>query len=345
MVQAFGRNLWLGGLALVGIAIVAGCGGASTSESGEKSGSKLSGSISIDGSSTVYPISEAAAEEFMKENPDVRASVGTSGTGGGFKKFVAGETDISDASRPIQIEEMEIAKKNGIEFIELPVAFDGLSVVVHKDNDFVDYLTVEELKRIWEPGSKVQYWSDVRPNWPRQKIRLFGPGTDSGTYDYFTEAVVGEQKKCRPDFQPSEDDNVLVQGVSGEKYALGYFGYAYYAENADKLKVVPIDGGSGPITPTEETIRNGQYTPLARPLFIYVSTKAAERPEVQAFIKFYMQNAEKLVAEVKYVPLPANVYEIALERFEKRKTGSVFEGKHQVGLSLEQLMKTEEESQ
>lgn len=344
MVHAFGRSTWLSGLALVGIAIVAGCGGSSTSEGGAKAGSKLSGSISIDGSSTVYPISEAVAEEFMKENPDVRVSVGTSGTGGGFKKFVAGETDISDASRPIQIEEMELAKKNGIEFIELPVAYDGLSVVVHKDNDFVDYLTVDELKRIWEPGSKVQYWSDVRPNWPKEKIRLFGPGTDSGTYDYFTEAVVGEQKKCRPDFQPSEDDNVLVQGVSGEKYALGYFGYAYYAENADKLKVVPIDGGKGPITPTEETIRNGQYTPLARPLFIYVSTKAAERPEVQAFIKFYMQNAEKLVAEVKYVPLPASVYQIALQRFESRKTGSVFEGKHQVGLSLEQLMKTEEES-
>jgi phosphate transport system substrate-binding protein len=278
----------------------------------------LSGTIEIDGSSTVFPITEAVAEEFRITNPEVRINVGISGTGGGFKRFVVGETDISDASRPIKQSEAETARTNGIEYIELRIAVDGLAVIVNPTNSWVDYLTVEELKRIWEPNSAIQKWSDVRQGWPDRPITLYGPGTDSGTFDYFTEVIVGKEDASRPDYTASEDDNVLVQGIAGDPNALGYFGYAYYAENTDKLKIVPIDAGKGPVTPSDETVKNGDYTPLSRPLFIYVNTKSMERPEVKAFITFYLENAENLVIEVGYTPLEASTYQEQLSMVESR---------------------------
>ncbi|MEX0744176.1 MAG: PstS family phosphate ABC transporter substrate-binding protein [Phycisphaeraceae bacterium] len=284
--------------------------------------------VRVDGSSTVFPISEAVAEEFQAAHPDIRVTVGVSGTGGGFKKFVQAEIDIADASRPIKAEEMARAEEAGIEFIELPVAYDGLSVVVNPANDWVDYLTVEELRRIWQPGSDVQRWSDVRPEWPDREIELVGPGTDSGTFDYFTETIVGEAGASRSDYMPSEDDNVLVQAVSGERDALGYFGYAYYVENEGRLRAIPIQaaGQDQPVMPSYETIADGSYQPLARPEFIYVRAESAERPEVQQFIRFYMTEGPALVEEVGYVPLPEQAYAVALERFESRKTGSAFAG-------------------
>lgn len=244
----------------------------------------------------------------MDENPEVNVTVGFSGTGGGFKKSTAGEIEISDASRPIKEEEKAAAQKNGIEFIELKVAIDGLAVVVNKENDFVDHLTVEELKKIWEPNSKVKYWSDVRKGWPKEEIKLYGPGTDSGTFDYFTGEIVGEEGASRSDYTASEDDNVLVTGVAGDKYALGYFGYAYYEANKDKIRAVPIDSGNGPVEPTTETINEGKYTPLSRPLYIYVNKEFYEtRPEVKAFVQYYMENVSKTAQEVGYIPLPENV--------------------------------------
>lgn len=286
------------------------------------------GTIIIDGSSTVYLITEAMAEEFQKSNPNVRIMVGISGTGGGFRKFCAGEIDIVDASRAIKPSELENCRKNGVEFIELKVAFDGLAVVVNPQNDWVDYMTVEELKKIWEPEAqeRITRWSQVRPNWPDKELHLYGPGVDSGTYDYFTEVIVGESGKSRGDFLASEDDNVLVQGVASDPLALGYFGLAYYQENADRLKLVPIDAGEGPVLPSHESIVKGIYKPLSRPLFIYVNKSAAERPEVQAFVEFYLspQNAEKLVREVGYIPLPKEELEKSLERFRKRVTGSEY---------------------
>jgi phosphate transport system substrate-binding protein len=270
---------------------------------------KLIGTIEIDGSSTVYPITAAVAEEFQNVNPDVRVNVGISGTGGGFKRFTVGEIEISDASRPITTSEAQTAQQNGIEYIEFRVALDGLSVVVNSHNTWVDYMTVQELNMTWRPGSAVTKWSDIRSNWPSEPIHLYGPGTDSGTFDYFTEVIVGEAGASRPDYTASEDDNILVQGVAGDAYALGYFGYAYYAENTDKLKIVPIDSGSGPVTPSDQTINSGQYVPLSRPLFIYVNEESLERAEVKAFVRFYMENGEQLVAEVGYTPLPASVYQ------------------------------------
>ena len=263
----------------------------------------LSGTIEIDGSSTVFPVSEAVAEEFHKIHPDVRVNVGVSGTGGGFKRFTAGETDISDASRPIKDTEAQAAADNGIEYYPLRVAMDGLSVLVSPDNDFVECLSVEQLKSIWEPGSAVSNWNNVDPAFPDKKIVLYGPDTDSGTFDYFTEEVVGEVQASRADYTASADDNVLVQGIAGGRYSLGYFGYAYYAENADKLKLVAVDSGNGCVTPTSETIENGTYAPLSRPLFIYVSKQSLERPEVKAFVEFYLDNAAELSQEVGYIRL------------------------------------------
>ncbi len=284
------------------------CGG------GKRGGPGLTGAVSVDGSSTVYPITEAVAEEFGIENPGVRVTVGISGTGGGFKKFCAGETDISDASRPIKESERERCAQRGIEPMEVRVAYDGIAVVVNAENDFVDCLTVEELKRIWEPGSEVTRWSEVRKGWPDAEISLYGPGTDSGTFDYFTGAIVGEEDASRPDYTASEDDNVLVQGVAGDRYALGYFGYAYYAENKDKLKAVGIDDGNGCVSPSPETVRSGAYTPLSRPLFIYVKKAALARPEVAAFVRYYLTHAEEFVPQVGYVPLRPEEYRAALER-------------------------------
>ncbi|NIA06649.1 MAG: phosphate ABC transporter substrate-binding protein PstS family protein [Actinobacteria bacterium] len=301
----------------------------------------LAGTVQVDGSSTVFPITEAVAEEFQKVHRRVRVTVGISGTGGGFKKFCIGETDINDASRPIKLTEIAKASENNISFIELPVAFDGISVLVNPQNHFVDFLTVEELRKIWQPGSTVKKWSDVRPNWPDWPITLYGPGTDSGTFDYFTKAINGKEQACRPDFTASEDDNVLVQGIAGDKNALGFFGYAYYAENRSILKVVPIQTAKGPIAPSEVTINNGTYQPLSRPIFIYISKQSAERLEVDKFVKFYLQNAPTLTKEVGYVPLPAKIYQSALRRFEQRKTGSVFSGGATVGLSLKELLNAE----
>lgn len=284
----------------------------------------LRGTVSVDGSSTVFPISEAMAEEFGSVQPRVRVAVGVSGTGGGFKKFLAGETDINDASRPIKEKEIEIAIEKGIEFIELPVAFDGLSVVVNKNNTWVDYLTVAELNKIWQPDSIVKRWSDIRAEWPSKPIRLYGPGTDSGTFDYFTETINGKSGSSRPDYTASEDDNSLVQGISGDESSLGYFGFAYYVANKNKLKLVPIDAGNGPIAPTATTINNGTYEPLSRPIFIYVRKDALDRPEVMAFTKFYIDNAPTLAAEVGYIPLPNFVYAAALLRIAKREAGSAY---------------------
>jgi phosphate transport system substrate-binding protein len=270
---------------------------------------KLSGTIEIDGSSTVFPVTQAVAEEFQKANTDVRINVGISGTGGGFKRFTKGETDINDASRPITTSEIDLTTTNKINYVELKIALDGIAVVVNSQNTWVDYLTTAELKMIWNANSTVTKWSDIRPTWPDQPINLYGPGTDSGTFDYFTEEINGKTKSSRADFTASEDDNILVQGISGDPNSLGYFGYAYYAENKAKLKVVPIDSGAGPVTPDDSTITSNTYTPLSRPLFIYVNTAALERPEVMAFVEFYMVNGEALVHEVGYTPLVSQVYQ------------------------------------
>ncbi len=279
---------------------------------------KLSGAVKIDGSSTVFPISEAVAEEFQKLHQGVKVTVGISGTGGGFKKFCNGETDISDASRPIKSSEKDACAKSGIEYIEIPVAYDGLSVMVNPKNDFVSCLTTAELKKIWEPNSTVQYWSDVRSSWPKEKIKLFGPGTDSGTFDYFTEAINHKEKASRSDYVASEDDNVLVQGIAGEKYAIGYFGYAYYVENKDKLKLVAIDEGKGKgcLLPSEQTINDGTYSPLSRPIYIYPNKKSLQRSEVKEFVKFYLTEAPKLVKQVGYIPLPKQMYEDSLKKIQ-----------------------------
>jgi phosphate transport system substrate-binding protein len=334
---------WFGfSLVVVMLVILLGCRGEQKANVGEKAGeSGLSGRITIDGSSTVAPISEAISEEFKKAHPGVDVPVGISGTGGGFKKFIHKEIDIADASRPIKKSEEEAARKNGVEFIELPVAYDGLSVIVNPKNTWVTSLTVAELKKIWEPGSKINNWAQVRPGFPNKPLKLYGAGTDSGTFDYFTDAIVGQERASRSDYTASEDDNVLVQGVKGDEGALGYFGYAYYEENKDKLKLVAIDPGTGPVLPSEETIRNGTYQPLSRPLFIYVRKDAAERPEVQAFVKFYLTKAKDLVRSVGYIPLPERGYELALQRFEKRITGSVFAGGSQVGIKIEDLLSKE----
>lgn len=264
--------------------------------------------IVVDGSSTVYPITEAVAEEFDRENAGVRLTVGFSGTGGGMKKFWQGEIDICDASRPIKDSERELCQQQGIDFIQFSVAFDGLAVVVHPENDWCDCLTVAQLKELWQPESKVQKWSDLDPAWPNEEIKLFGPGTDSGTFDYFTEVIVGETKASRSDYTASEDDNMLVTGVKSDKYALGYFGYAYYAENKESLKLLSVDNGDGNcVQPSLETVRENSYSPLSRPLFIYVNKASLARPEVAAFVTYYLASAAKLSAEVGYVPVSDDV--------------------------------------
>jgi len=307
----------------------------------------VAGQIRIDGSSTVFPISEAMGEEFEKKHPGLKVSVGVSGTGGGFKKFCSAQEadriDIADASRPITPVELEACQKQRVEFIELPVAYDGIAVVVNPKNTWASCLTVAELRRIWEPQAQavVTNWRQVRASFPDKRLKLYGPGIDSGTFDYFTEAIVGKAKASRGDFTPSEDDNVLVQGVTGNEGGLGYFGFAYYEANQDRVNLVAIDAGDGRcVLPSMETIRGGTYTPLSRPLFIYVSIESARRPEVQEFVRFYLTNAPRLVQEVGYVPLPEVVYRLALERFTKGKTGSLFAGRTVgQGVSLEDLLK------
>lgn len=293
-------------LSLLAVVVLAGCGNDQTGGAG----GGTTGSIEIDGSSTVFPITEAVAEEFMAETGgDIRVTVALSGTGGGFRRFCSGETDISNASRPITEEEIEACAQAGVTYLELPVALDGLAVMVNPANDFVECLTTDELRQIWEPGSTVQNWSDVRAEWPAEPIRLYGPGTNSGTFDYFTEEIAGESGASRSDYTASEDDNVLVQGVAGDDGALGYFGFAYYIENQDQLKVVGVDGGSGCVTPTPTTIEDGEYAPLSRPLFIYVSEQSLADEAVQSFVEFYLSTAAELAGEVGYVPLSAASYE------------------------------------
>ncbi|MBX7107003.1 MAG: PstS family phosphate ABC transporter substrate-binding protein [Gemmataceae bacterium] len=301
--------------------------------------------VKVDGSSTVAPLAEAIAEEFQKANKGIKATVGTSGTGGGFKKFVRGETDISDASRPIKQSEVDDAKKNGIEFIEIPICFDALTVVVNKDNTWAESITVAELKKLWEPeaAGKVTKWNQIRPEWPDAKVELYGPGTDSGTFEYFTEAVNGKAKASRPDYTASEDDNILVKGVEGSKNAIGYFGYAYYVAHKDRLKAVKIDWDKdqvGAMEPSEENVIKGVYNPLSRPLFIYVNKKSAQtKPEVRKFVEFFIDNAGKMAKEVKYVALPDSAYEQCKSRFAKMEAGTAFGGHNEVGVSIDELMK------
>ena len=300
--------------------------------------------VKIDGSSTVFPITEAVAEDFQKmKKGAVKATVGISGTGGGFKKFCRGEIDIANASRPILKKEMEDCKAAGIKYIELPVAFDALTVVTHPNNKFLTQITVDELKKMWEPAAqgKVMRWNQVNPAWPDAPMKLFGAGADSGTFDYFTEAIVGKAKSSRGDFTASEDDNVLVQGVSRDVNSLGYFGYAYYAENSKKIRAVPIveKAGKPAVLPSMETVINGTYQPLARPIFIYVSAKSLDKPEIKEFVEYYLKSAPKLVKEVKYVPLTDADYKHALENFNKKKTGTAFGGEAEVGVKVSDLLR------
>jgi len=319
--------------------VLAACGGQKTeTPAGE------TGAINIDGSSTVYPITEALAEEFQKENRGaVRVTVGISGTGGGFKKFCRGETDVQDASRPISQSEMDACRATGIQYYELPIAFDALTIAVSPQATWVDAITIAELKQIWDPSSqgRVVTWNQVRSSWPSIPLKLFGAGSDSGTFDYFTEAVVGKAKASRGDYTASEDDNTLVQGIANDKQALGYIPYAYYEPNKKRLKAVAVDGGHGPVLPSRETVENGAYQPLSQPMFIYVNAKSASKPEVKKFVEFYVAQAPTLVPQVKYVPLPREAYELAADHFKNGKLGTAFQGASTIGLKIEDLLRRE----
>lgn len=306
--------------------------------------------IRIDGSSTVFPITEAISEEFQKSFSGHKVTVGISGTGGGFKKFCRGETDIQNASRPISAEEISICGQAGVKYLELPVAYDATVLVVNLKNDWVKDISVEDLKKIWAPEAKgkIMKWSDVNPLWPKEKLNLYGAGSDSGTFDYFTEAIVGKAKASRTDYTASEDDNTLVMGVSNDKFALGYMPLAYAQENLTKLKILGVRGGDKSpmkgqtVMPSKATVEDGSYYPLSRPVFIYVSENGLKRSEVKSFVEFYLKNAQKLVSDVKYVPLPAKAYELGLEHFKKGRMGTVFDGHSIVGLKIEDMMKREE---
>ena len=298
--------------------IVSACGEKKVKLGDNKETIALSGTIKVDGSSTVFPVTEAVAEEFRTAQPKVKVTIGVSGTGGGFKKFSRGETNISNASRPIKDKEKAACEENNINYLELEVAYDGLAVLVNPANDWVDNFRVEELKKIWEPAAqgKIMKWNQIRPEWPNEEIHLYGPGVASGTYDYFTEAVVGKSGSSRGDFTASEDDHVLVQGIAGDKYSLGFFGLAYYSENKDKLTLIGVHNGEEVVKPTLETVSNGTYRPLSRPLFIYVNSTSVKSPEVVEFVNFYIQNAGELSKDVGYIPLPAENYEKAKENFK-----------------------------
>jgi phosphate transport system substrate-binding protein len=302
-------------LLIFGISLIMTSCGSKNDSAGDSN--QLKGEIKIDGSSTVYPITEAIAEEFRVDQPEVKVTVGISGTGGGFNKFGRGEIDINNASRPIKKQEAAVCEQNNIGFVELKVAYDGLAVLVNKENTWVNDLTVEELKKIWEPAAqeKITRWNQIRREWPDEEFHLYGPGIASGTYDYFTEAVVGKSGSSRGDYTASEDDNVLVQGIAGDKNGLGFFGLAYYEENADKLKLVGVNNGKGIIIPSTETVKNGTYNPLSRPVFIYVSDASAKRPEVRQFVDFYLKNASALVPDVGYIPLSPEEYQDEISKF------------------------------
>jgi len=299
--------------------------------------------IKIDGSSTVFPITEAVAEDFqIAKRGAIRVTVGISGTGGGFKKFCRNEIDIVNASRPITQLEMEACKQEGVQYIEMPIAFDALTVVVNPKNTWSKTITVDELRRIWEPGAQgvITSWNQINPAWPDKKIKLYGPGADSGTFEYFTEAIVGKAKSSRGDFTASEDDNVLVQGVASDIYALGFFGFAYYIENSKKINAVAVDSGAGGVIPSAATVENNSYKPLSRPIFIYVNAKSAEKPEINEFVNFYMKNAPELVTEVKYFPLSKEVYNLNIEHLNKKKVGTVFKGTG-INIKLEDILRLE----
>ena len=302
--------------------------------------------VKIDGSSTVFPITEGVAEDFQKAKKNaVKVTVGISGTGGGFKKFCRDEIDIANASRPILKKEMEACKAAGVEYYELPVAFDALTVVMNPKNSFLKQITVEELKKMWEPAAqgKITRWNQVNPAWPDAPIKLFGAGADSGTFDYFTEAINGKSKASRGDFTASEDDNVLVQGVSQDVNAIGYFGYAYYAENQARLKAVPVveKAGKPAVAPSEKSVLDGSYQPLSRPIFVYVNVKSMAKPEVKEFVEYMMKETPKIAKEVKYVPLPAKAYSTNLEHLAKGKKGTVFGGQAEVGITIDELLARE----
>jgi phosphate transport system substrate-binding protein len=324
--------------ALIGGAVACGGGSSPAANAGEV--------IRIDGSSTVFPITEAVAEEFQRDLPGSKVTVGVSGTGGGFQKFCRGETDLSNASRPITQKELEACDASKVTFLEMPIAYDGLTIVVNPKNSWAQSMTVAELKRLWEPQAegKITKWSQIRPGWPDREIHLFGAGVDSGTFDYFTEAVVGKQDASRGDYTSSEDDNMLVQGVSGDELALGFFGYAYYETNQGKLRAVAIDdgdesNGAGPIAPSVDSVRTGTYRPLSRPIFVYASLKSLDRPEVKAFVDFYLAHAPSLVREVGYVPLASGEYALVTKRAQARTTGSIFKSHHmEAGRTLESLL-------
>lgn len=319
------------------LALIAGCNpGPNTSKNLGESGEKLSGKIAIDGSSTVAPISEAITETWGADHPDVKYTVGISGTGGGFKKFSAGELDIAGASRPIEPGEVEACKKNGVEFLELPVAYDGVSIVTNKDNAFLADITPAELKKIWQKGSTVKTWADVRASFPAEPIKLYGPGTDNGTYDYFTEAICGKKGDSRADYQASAQPNALVGGIAGDKFSLAYFGYAYYDQNKDKLKLIKVTG----VEPTKETILGGTYTPLSRPLFWYVKKKSMERPEVASLVKYILSSGKEAIESTGYVVLPDQAYTSAQSVVEKMATGTRFKG-GETGLKVEDLLARE----
>ncbi|MSO81988.1 MAG: PstS family phosphate ABC transporter substrate-binding protein [Acidobacteria bacterium] len=328
--------------------LVSACGGG-TNQASQEGGAAPAALITVDGSSTVFPIAEAVAEEFGKAHPEGRTpTVGISGTGGGFQKFCRDETDISNASRPIRSAEIEACQKAGVDYIEVPIAYDGLAIVVNPKNSWATTTTVAELKTLWSPDAqgKILRWNQVRPSWPNRDIRLFGAGVDSGTYDYFTEATVGKEGASRGDFTSSEDDNVIVQGVASDELALGFLPLAYVEANRERLKLVPVedgkaDNGAGPIVPSSETVRNGTYQPLSRPLFIYVSRKAADRREVQQFVEMFFSRPD-LVKEVGYVELTPQIYDLARKHFADRKIGTAFgEGGSQVGMTLEALLAKE----
>jgi phosphate transport system substrate-binding protein len=319
---------------------------ASGQPQGQSTQDNVSGTsaIAVDGSSTVFPVTESVAGEFQKTQNKVKVQVAFSGTGGGFRKFCAGETDISNASRPILAEEMEACKKAGVRYIELPIGFDALSVVVHPQNNWAKDITLAELKKIWEPTAegKITSWKQIRDSWPDKPLKLYGAGKDSGTFDYFTEAVVGQAKASRNDYIASEDDNELVQGVSKDPNALGYFGYAYYDSSKNLLKILSVDSGKGPVLPSSQTVQSADYQPLARPLFIYVNSQAAQtKPEVREFVEYYLNHAERWVTITGYVPLPDEGYKVVLNHFQQGKEGTVFEGKSQLNLKIEELLQKE----
>ena len=333
-------------LGLLGLAFPACGGGEPTSPDGGSGGdiglASLQGKIAIDGSSTVFPITAAVAEEFgILTRRNVRITVGVSGTGGGFHKFCNGETDLTDASRPIKASEAERCAQRGIEFVEVPVAIDGLTIMVNPENDFVGCVTVAELHRIWGPEAeeKIVRWNQVRPEWPDRPLRLYGPGVDSGTFDYFTETINGQAQSSRGDFTSSEDDNILVHGIYGDTNSLGYFGYAYFRENLEKLKSLQVDGGEGCVGPTEETINGGSYSPLSRPLFIYVSSAALQEPHVKEFIRYYIgPEGWALTSETGYIPFQEQIYRLISHRVEGGATGSLFGGVNPQSGSVEQVL-------